>query len=206
MVVKQVIQPRKAPKQARSRATVDAILRASARVLSREGFDRLSTNRVAEVAGVGVGSLYQYFPSKEALVAALVDRHREEIMQVFLARAAAAATKPVREAARDLVRAVLDAHLVDPKLHDVLREQLPKVGKLKDLTEDLDVIAYDVIRAYLASREHELRVRDVDRAAWVVVNTVENLVHRSVLGRGGGPEAVYEEIVDIVCRYLLKDS
>src|SRR5689334_2383592 len=112
MVVKQVIQPRKAPKQARSRATVDAILRASARVLSREGFDRLSTNRVAEVAGVGVGSLYQYFPSKEALVAALVDRHREEIMQVFLARAAAAATKPVREAARDLVRAVLDAHLV----------------------------------------------------------------------------------------------
>ena len=64
--------PRKKPKQERSQATVDAILVATARVLCETGYDRASTNRIALAAGVSVGSLYQYFPSKEALVAALV--------------------------------------------------------------------------------------------------------------------------------------
>ena len=52
--------------------TVEAILDATARVLVREGYARTSTNRVAAVAGVSIGSLYQYFPNKESLVAALV--------------------------------------------------------------------------------------------------------------------------------------
>ena len=60
--------PRKLPRQDRSRATVDAILEAAARVLVKEGFERTTTNRVAEAAGVSVGSLYQYFPNKEAIL------------------------------------------------------------------------------------------------------------------------------------------
>ena len=67
--------PRKKPRQERSVATVDAILDATARVLCTTGYDRASTNRIALAAGVSVGSLYQYFPSKEALVAALAARH-----------------------------------------------------------------------------------------------------------------------------------
>ncbi len=70
----------KMPLQERSRATVDALVEATARILVREGFEKASTNRIAEVAGVSVGSLYQYFPSKEALVAAVIDRHNREIM------------------------------------------------------------------------------------------------------------------------------
>ena len=68
-------KPRKHASQERSRATVDALIEATARILVREGFDKASTNRIAEVAGVGVGSLYQYYPGKEALVAAVIDRH-----------------------------------------------------------------------------------------------------------------------------------
>src|SRR5213082_1988183 len=67
--------PRKRPRQDRSKATVDAILTATARILMADGYDRASTNRIALAAGVSVGSLYQYFPSKEALVAALVENH-----------------------------------------------------------------------------------------------------------------------------------
>src|SRR5215468_399334 len=74
--------PRKHASQERSRATVDALIEATARILVREGFDHASTNRIAEQAGVSVGSLYQYFPSKEALVAAVIDRHHQELMQV----------------------------------------------------------------------------------------------------------------------------
>ncbi|NUR10624.1 MAG: helix-turn-helix transcriptional regulator, partial [Bradyrhizobium sp.] len=73
-------KPRKSALQARSRATVDALVEATARILVRDGFEKASTNRIADMAGVSVGSLYQYFPSKEALVAAVIDRHNEEIM------------------------------------------------------------------------------------------------------------------------------
>src|SRR5690242_4040434 len=74
--------PRKRASQQRSRALVDALIEATARILVRDGFDRASTNRIAAAAGVSVGSLYQYFPSKEALVAAVIERHNRELLQV----------------------------------------------------------------------------------------------------------------------------
>lgn len=71
--------PRKEPTQDRSRALVDALIEATARILTAEGADAVTTNRVAEVAGASIGSLYQYFPNKEALLAALLERelHRD---------------------------------------------------------------------------------------------------------------------------------
>src|SRR5437899_6576406 len=73
MARKPPTKPRKNASQDRSGATVDALVEATARILVREGFEKASTNRIAEIAGVSVGSLYQYFPSKEALVAAVID-------------------------------------------------------------------------------------------------------------------------------------
>src|ERR1700710_1633554 len=95
--------PRKSASQERSRMTVSALLEATARILVREGFDKASTNRIAEVAGVSVGSLYQYFPSKEALVAALIDRHNEEVKQVVQGELSEAANLPLEQAVRKLV-------------------------------------------------------------------------------------------------------
>jgi AcrR family transcriptional regulator len=62
---------------------VDSILDAAARVLRKHGYEEATTNRVAEVAGVSVGSLYQYFPNKEALVHALIERHDAAMWAVF---------------------------------------------------------------------------------------------------------------------------
>mgnify|MGYP003597153915 FL=1 len=67
--------PRKEPKQSRARVTVEAILEATAHILTEGGYDALTTNHVAKRAGVSIGSLYQYYPSKEALVGELMDRH-----------------------------------------------------------------------------------------------------------------------------------
>src|SRR5580700_3154791 len=101
--------PRKSPRQARSEATVDAVLEATARVLVKVGYDRASTNRIAAEAGVSVGSLYQYFPSKEALVAALVDRHMTEMVGLFEHHFEALSAAPLPVVAEAMVRVMLEA-------------------------------------------------------------------------------------------------
>ena len=78
-------KPRKAPVQARSRATYEAILEAAARILEAEGLAGVTTNRVAERAGVSIGSLYQYFPAREAILAELVKRMRLEMSARLIA-------------------------------------------------------------------------------------------------------------------------
>src|SRR5215813_10517598 len=105
--------PRKSASQERSRATVEALLDATARVLVREGYDRASTNRIAAKAGVSVGSLYQYFPNKEALVAALVARHNREMLQLIRDAMKRVASWDLPMALHELVKATVDAHLVD---------------------------------------------------------------------------------------------
>src|ERR1700754_1142282 len=105
MARKPLTKPRKHASQGRSRATVDALIEATARILVKDGFDKASTNRIAEKAGVSVGSLYQYFPSKEALVAAVVKRHGEELMQVVRETLAEVIALPMEQAVRKLVLA-----------------------------------------------------------------------------------------------------
>src|SRR5438093_9899970 len=102
MARKPPTKPRKNASQERSRATVDALVEATARILVREGFDKASTNRIAEQAGVSIGSLYQYYPSKEALVAAVIDRHNQQLRQVVRAALAEVAALPIEQAVRKL--------------------------------------------------------------------------------------------------------
>ena len=173
-------KPRKAASQARSQATVDALVAATARILVREGFDKASTNRIADLAGVSVGSLYQYFPGKEALVAAVAARHQQEIMQTVRGELAEVLALPVETAMRKLVAAAVKAHRVDPRLHRVLAEQIPRVGKLENL-ENFNRENFVLFRTYLENHRDELRVDDLDLASFVCVTAIEALTHNAVL-------------------------
>jgi len=195
--------PRKRPRQERSRATVDAILSATARVLVRHGYDDLTTNAVATAAGVSIGSLYQYFPNKTALVAALLDRHIEDMNKAVLAELARVARLPLAQASRCVVELTIRAHAVDPELHRVLTEQVPRVGKLARLRE-LDEICHRMVAGLLAARRDELAIRDPDLAAFVLVSTIEAIVHRAALlypHRLRDPRLV-DEATLLVTRYL----
>jgi AcrR family transcriptional regulator len=180
MARKPPTKPRKIASQERSRATVDALVEATARILVKEGFDKASTNRIAEVAGVSVGSLYQYFPGKEALVAAVIERHQQEIMQTVRGELAEVLAQPVEHAVRRLVAMAVRAHRVDPKLHRVLAEQIPRVGKLEELAT-FDSQNYALFRTYLERHRDEIRVDDLDLASFVCVTTIEALTHNAVL-------------------------
>jgi AcrR family transcriptional regulator len=125
--------PRKSASQKRSRVTVDTLLEATARVLVKQGYDRASTNRIAATAGVSIGSLYQYFPNKEALVAALVARHSREMLQLLQDALKEVASHSVATALRTLVAAMVDAHRIDPELHRIFAEQVPRMGQLAEI-------------------------------------------------------------------------
>jgi AcrR family transcriptional regulator len=180
--------------QERSRATVDALVEATARILVREGFDRASTNRIAEEAGVSIGSLYQYYPGKEALVAAVIDRHHQELMQIVRRALAEAALLPIKKAVRRLVAVAIDAHRIDPKLHRVLAEQIPRTGRLENVGA-FNRETYALFRAYLERHSNELRAVDLGLAAFVCVTSIEALTHTAVLHRS---EMLSDEAVGLV--------
>lgn len=202
MPARPVTSPRKQALQARSRATVDVILKATARILIAEGYDRASTNKVAARAGVSIGSLYQYFPSKEALVAALLERHLEEMGQVLRAAFPRLAAAPIEQAAEEVVRLMVAAHSVDPALHRVFVEQVPRIGQLERI-QGFEEEMTGLVRAYLEPRRDKLVVEDLDMAAFIVVGIVESLTHAAVLSR---PELLGEpfvrEVSAVVIRYL----
>ena len=199
--------PRKNASQERSRLTVDALLEATARILVREGFDKASTNRIAEVAGVSVGSLYQYFPSKEALVAALIDRHNRQVMQAIQGELADALKLSMEEAVRRLVSIAVKAHRVDPKLHRALTEQIPRVGRLENV-EFFNRQYYVLFENYLKSRRGELSVTDLGLAAFVCVTSIEALTHTAVLHRkmvsAEEVDALIEQGTRLVVGYLTR--
>jgi len=195
-------QPRKKASQERAKATVDAILDATARILVKEGYDRASTNRVALAAGVSVGSLYQYFPSKEALVAALVERHLDETRAVVFEAFPRLHDASIEVAAREMVRTMVAMHAVNPRLHKVLVEQVPRVGRLERI-DALQREAIDLTRAYLSRHAVDLRVGDLDLASFIVVTTVEALTHFAVLSRPDLlTDAFVDHVTDVVVRYL----
>ena len=198
--------PRKTACQERSRLTVAVLIEATARILTKEGYDRASTNRIADAAGVSIGSLYQYFPSKEALVAAVIDRHIQGMMEVVRNALLKVAMRPIEEAARELVRVMIDAHRVNPKLHRVLVEQVPRVGRLDNI-QAIDREAYALVRAYLEARRDELGVADTEMAAFVCVTTVEALTHAAVVHRrevlsDERANAFVDEVTALILRYL----
>jgi AcrR family transcriptional regulator len=206
MARRPLTKPRKHASQERSRATVDALIEATARILVREGFDRASTNRIAEVAGVSVGSLYQYYPGKEALVAAVIDRHNQEIMQVVRRALAEVASQPIEKAVRRLVAVAIEAHRIDPKLHRVLAEQIPRTGRLENV-EAFNREAHALFSAYLEDHSDELRMVDLGLAAFVCVTSIEALTHTAVLHRSEmlSDEAVgtlVDEATRLVVGYL----
>lgn len=176
VVVQAVVDARKMPRQARSRALVEAILDATARILVEDGFTRTTTNRVAERAGVSIGSLYQYFPSREALVAAVARRHSEQL-KTMLEASLADGSSDLRTAIEAMLEAILRAHRVSPELTAVLNGEVPRLGPL-DWKAETTQRGVALARLLLDRHAGELRP-DLDRdvAAFLCTTCVEGAMN-----------------------------
>jgi AcrR family transcriptional regulator len=197
------VTPRKKPRQRRSKETVEVLLQATAQVLVRDGYDKLSTNRIAKAAGVSVGSLYQYFPNKEALVLELARRHNQRMLQGLTEHIQAMVDAPLADAVRTYVQATIATHRQEPALDRVLTIQLLTMG-LK-IIEENQTQARALVKAYLQAHVDELLTTNLDMAAWMLVTLVESAVHGALLERASllDEPAFEEELVSVVVRYLV---
>ena len=183
---------------------VDAILEAAAGVLAERGYAGTSTNLVAERAGVSVGSLYQYFPNKDSLVQALHERHAGQMFQVIEAVLGTGQRTTLRGQIEAIVRALMAAHLVEPRLHRVLEQELPffDVPKADDSPSDQGIFAR--IQQLLTQHQDQIAPHDPRLAAWVIQRIIESMVHAAVLEPPPGyamPD-IERAIVDAVMGYL----
>lgn len=155
---------------------VERIVAAARSLLVAEGYDALSTNRVAAAAGVSPGSLYQYFPDKAAILDVVVDRYWDEVAE----RVVASLGDRIGEAGPSAVRAVVDALLgaleADAPLLRVLHDELPP-RRLGDKLRALEQRVRQLTTVALTLQG----TRDPGVRAWMVVMAVENLVTRWVL-------------------------
>lgn len=201
MAVSPRAQARKKPLQERSKQTVGAILHAAARVFGDLGYANTSTNHIAEKAGVSIGSLYQYFPSKDAILVALAEQHVENAFAAVLEEVREKRDAPPRELLRVLVDALLRAHMKEPRLHRVIFEEAHLLdSQFRRRLEELDDRALHLAREIIAERCNELAVDNPEMASFVVVHVLEGITHTTVIRH---PEVMSRpEFREELCRLL----
>jgi AcrR family transcriptional regulator len=199
-MAKKKLIPRKKPAQQRAHATVEAILQAATYILVRGGWDKLTTNSIAERAGVNIASLYQYFPNKEAIMVELQRRHLAKARTGFPeALARSREQKGVRDILYFLVEAAVQEHRVAPALHRAFNEELPRStryveGRREETLEQLQQLLLPYIKN-LPNRE---------LAVFITRAVVHAVIHESASHK---PElldnpALVEEVVGLLAPYL----
>lgn len=197
-------EPRRRPLQERSKATVDAILQAAAYIMVRDGYARLTTNRIAERAGVNIASLYQFFPNKEAIVVELERRHGERTDAAMMATLARPREPDLDSTLRVLIEAYLAAQAIDPALQRVFAEEVPRLRGRRPPTAG-ERCGADVATFLAACGVQSPRL---GLAGWMVATICRAVVHHGALERPGDVRdgALVDELVRVLARYLRPDS
>jgi AcrR family transcriptional regulator len=194
------LKPRKKPVQGRSRVTVDAILEAAARLFVRDGYPNTTTNRIAELAGVSVGSLYEYFPNKASILLALLQRQVDITLGLMRERLAAVHGRPLEEVVRTIARTTIEAHYKELALNRLLIASMTRVAQWRHM-ERVSFSAADLLRAALAHLIDD-PVR-LEHAAFTVETVVEGLLQKTILFAHRLPGyPLEEEIAAVLTGYL----
>jgi AcrR family transcriptional regulator len=175
---------RRKPAQERARVTVEAILDAAVKVLKREGASSITTNRIAHAAGVSIGSVYQYFPDKQAIFVALHERHIHQVERTIRERVRQCAGASLETLIGSLVEGMIEIHNLDPELSMLLQSEVPHRA---DGTRDFSVRLHDCFQKALASHAKSIGGKmTLDLHAFFLATMLDALGHAVVLRRPPG--------------------
>ncbi|MCB9781295.1 MAG: TetR/AcrR family transcriptional regulator [Alphaproteobacteria bacterium] len=198
---------RRKPTQARAIATWDAIVEACAQVLRDEGAAAVSTNRIAEVAGVSIGSLYQYFPNKESVLLALADREVETLRDNLEALLRVSGDLHAEVVVEQVIRgmfAMREQHVLLMRVAQADRDLPDMASRRVAVAESLR----DMVRRLLARRKGQVREMDADVVSFVIVHAIQG--NLQAIDGGLEPwflskDELIDEIVALVVRYVRAD-
>ena len=196
------LQPRKRPRQVRAELTRQRILTAAAHIFAEYGYAAGTTNRIAERARISIGSLYQYYPNKDAILAELLTRHLDGDRATATLRRYKESPEPLETIVREFVRVVIDNHLDDPQLLRIMIEQAPRSGEVLARVTRLEWEMIADLRDLLHAHP-EVHVEDKDTAARLVASTVELTVHQLIAAPASIDTTRLEnELVAMITGYL----
>jgi AcrR family transcriptional regulator len=185
---------------------VTTLLDAAARLLVREGYAGVNTNSIAKVAGISIGSLYQYFPSKEALIAAVHERHALQMREQFVELLKRPAPGSLQEAVAAWVHTMIEAHRIEPRLHRALESEVPHLVRAGGRDED-SASARGALKALIQKHRSKLKVKQIDLATYMACQIATALTHLVSLdsSRTSGSAPVERETVRAVFAYLTSE-
>jgi len=194
---------RKPPQQSRSKVTVSSILDAAVRVLDREGADAATTTRIAEVAGVSVGTLYQYFGNRDSILDALQDREFDRATR-FMTDVLGEISGTAEQIARRVIEGLLELYAACPALHRLLVVEGLRVTPT-DRVQAFDLRMVSALRAFFASSGLPIRRHNHAVAAFVIYHSVRATMLARLLEAppGVGDRALVDEVTDLVISYLV---
>jgi AcrR family transcriptional regulator len=192
---------RKQPAQERSAQTVEAILVAAAHILETFGIQGFNTNAVAAKAGVSIGSLYQYFPGKDALTAALIARSEEELHQAMADAVQATAGKSLKDALGKLIDVQLAHHACRCNLNRILELEERRLMPGSEEEMAAGSVAQQILQ-FLKQHRSEIRCRDLASAALDCLTIVRALTDEALQREAGDIFSVKARILRAVMGYL----
>ena len=194
---KNTLKSRKTPGQARSKETVNVILEASARILESQGMRGFNTNAIATRAGVSVGSIYQYFPNKDAIVLALISGFEETLHHAVRRVVQAGRGRPLKPRLRLLVRELVTVHYRRSRLNRVLEAEEERLGS------DADSSAFhESVLQLLRDHQNEVAVPVSAATERIVIAILRALVDLG-LASGASPRSTEQRAMHALCGYLL---
>ncbi|MFD9939543.1 TetR/AcrR family transcriptional regulator [Nonomuraea sp. NPDC059023] len=199
---KRRLQPRKQPRQVRAELTRQRILTAAAHVFTEYGYAAGTTNRIAERARISIGSLYQYYPNKDAILVELLVRHLDAGVSGLTRGEETGPPGSLEEVIRLYVRTAIENHHDDPQLLRVMMEQAPRSHTLLEKISRYEQERVAYLRE-LFDRHPQVRVGDTETAARLAVSTVELVVHQLIAAPDPIDIPRFEnELVAMLTRYL----
>ncbi len=186
-----------------------AILEAAAQLIAESGFASATTNHIAERAGVSIGSVYQYFPNKDAILVSLHERHLMQVRPIITRSLEDMAdpNMPFARAVRGLFTRLVDMHAENPRLHRVLAEEVPHRAAVRALHAEGERGIVERTEQILSTRP-DLKVANPSAAAHVMVQATEALsrwlVHDAPVSLDRG--AFVDEAVRLLCAYVQGDT
>jgi len=195
------MKSRKTPRQSRSKVTVEAILEATTHILLKEGIQALTTNHVADRAGVSIGSLYQYFPNKESLVAELIEQHVQKEINSMSAVIEEWQGEINEDLFRKFIQVFIQVHLDEIELTQLLHLQVNSL-ECRDVLRKASLLFQQITASILAkSLNLNEESKLIQTKAFIVTNTVDSLVQTALVEDASMlSEAIFiDELVQLVC-------